>query len=91
METLVAIFADQCKIIESSYINAPARSNAFAQSQTAQNRGSFGNQTVQEVRVVTQKQTEQEQQIKRLNMIIGSLIEEVNAKNKRITDLEEGM
>jgi hypothetical protein len=55
METLVAIFADQCKIIESSYINAPARSNAFAQSQTAQNRGSFGNQTVQEVRVVTQK------------------------------------
>ena len=24
-------------------------------------------------------------------MIIGSLIEEVNAKNKRIADLEEGM
>jgi hypothetical protein len=29
-ETLVAIFADQCKIIESSYVNAPARSTAFA-------------------------------------------------------------
>ena len=41
--------------------------------------------------MVTQKQTEQEQQINRLNMIIGSLIEEVNAKNKRIADLEEGM
>ena len=87
----MAIFADQCKIIESSYINAPARSTAFAQSQTVAQRGSFGNQTVQEVRVVSQKQTEQEQQIKRLNMIIGSLIEEVNVKNKRITDLEEGM
>ncbi len=33
-DTLVAIFAEQCKIIESSYINAPARSTAFAQGQT---------------------------------------------------------
>ena len=31
-KTLVAIFADQCKIIESTYINAPARSMAFAQN-----------------------------------------------------------
>lgn len=29
-QLLVAIFAEQCKIIESSYVNAPARSLAFA-------------------------------------------------------------
>ena len=51
-KTLVAIFADQCKIIESSYINAPARSLAFAQNQTM-NQRSFGNQTVNEVRQVS--------------------------------------
>ena len=40
---LVAIFADSCKIIESSYVNAPARSLAFAQGQTMANQRSFGN------------------------------------------------
>ncbi|TNV77405.1 hypothetical protein FGO68_gene4525 [Halteria grandinella] len=88
-KTLVAIFADQCKIIESSYINAPARSTQFAQQQTIANQKNFGNQTVNEIRTVSQKQIEQEQQIKRLNTIITTLIEEVQSKKRRIQDLEQ--
>eukprot|EP00347_Sterkiella_histriomuscorum_P001639 403371250 len=87
---LVGIFAEQCKIIESSYINAPNRSHAFAQS-GARNGGGFANQSVSEIRQVSQQQINQENQIKRLNTMITALYEECKIKERRIIEIEEAM
>ena len=43
---------------------------------------------VQELRIVSQKQIEHEQHIKRLNQIINSLCEESKIKDRRIKQLE---
>eukprot|EP00347_Sterkiella_histriomuscorum_P006485 403352587 len=87
---LVGVFAEQCKIIESSYTNAPNRCHAFAQS-GSRNGGGFANQSVSEIRQVCQQQINQENQIKRLNTMITALYEECKIKERRIIEIEEAM
>jgi hypothetical protein len=85
--TKIAIFTDVVNLQANSYMAQGGKGNV------AGNMGNFGPtctktmgaaSSVQELRVVSQKQIEHEQHIKRLNQIINSLCEESKLKDKRM-------
>jgi len=89
--TKIAIFTDVVTLQPNAYVTAQA--GATKPGSIGGNFGPSSNKlgagsTVQELRIVSQKQIEHEQHIKRLNQIINSLCEESKQKDKKIKALE---